>query len=144
MDFESYTQISQYLRADSTGKDDTIRPLSQNQRKVFRLKAKKFSIVDHTLCRDGKIVLHEANVTPVLRNLHKTALEHSGNYLELYREAQTTYFIEGKPPIQVQGCLLSVYQMYRSQDDLIRRGPYAAPNGQDQRTNMPDDYDTGI
>ena len=95
MDFESYTQISQYLRADSTGKDDIVRSLSRNQRKVFRLKAKKYSIVDHMLCRDGKIVLHEANVTPVLRNLQKTALEHSGNYLELYREARTTYFIEG-------------------------------------------------
>ena len=67
MDFESYTQISQYLRADSTGKD-IVRPLSRNQRKVFRLKAKKYSIVDHTLCCDGKIVLHEANVTPVSHN----------------------------------------------------------------------------
>ena len=95
IDFETYTKIFQYFQADSKGKDDIVRLLSRNQRKVFRLKMKKFSILDRTVCRDGKIVLHGLNVTPVLRNLHKSALDHHGNYYELHQEARSKYYIEG-------------------------------------------------
>ena len=94
IDFGTCTKIFQYFQADSKGKDDIVRPLSRNQRKNFRLKIEKFSILDRTLCRDGKIVLHGLDVTPVLRNLHKSAIEHQGNCRGLHREAHSRYFIE--------------------------------------------------
>ena len=42
-----------------------------------------------------KIVLHGLNVTPLLRNLHKSALNHRGTYYELHQEARSKYYIEG-------------------------------------------------
>ena len=102
MDFETYTKFSQYFQDDSKGKDDIVRPLYRNQRKSFHLKMKKFSILGRTLCRDGKNVLHGLNVTPVLRNLHKSALDHQGNCCELHREALSRYFIEGNLLVSCQ------------------------------------------
>ena len=143
MDFEINTKFSQYFQADSKGKDDIVRPLSRNQRKVFRLKIKNFSILDCTLYRDGKIVLHGLKVTPVLRNLHKLALNYQGNCRELHREARSRYFIEGNHLVSCQNVCFECIECAEARMILSDKVLYAALNGQDTRTNMPNDYDAG-
>ena len=95
MDFELYTQISQYLHATPKERRKIPPGLARNKRTAFCLRAKKYSLVDGYLRRDGKIVLHNLNVTPVLRNLHRSTLSHRGNSNDLHQEARSQYFIEG-------------------------------------------------
>ena len=95
MDFELYTQISQYLHATLKERRKIPPGLARNKRTAFCLRAKKYSLVDGYLRRDGKIVLHKLNVTPVLRNLHRSTLSHRGNSNDLHQEARSQYFIEG-------------------------------------------------
>ena len=94
MDFETYKSIIEYHQAKPEGRYVIPPYLSKVEKATFRRKASFYSFKTQNLYQNGKIVLNENTIVPILRAVHGDNLNHKGGSEQLELEVRSKYFPE--------------------------------------------------
>ena len=94
MNYQSYTDIVNYLRAKVEGREAFPLTFTSRQKRNFRMKVKSYSLNGSKLTRTGQETLHENNIEDTLRRIHEEDLEHTGDCKVLQQKCLEQYHAE--------------------------------------------------
>ena len=94
MNYQSYTDIVDYLRVKAEGAEALPPTFTSRQKRNFRMKIKSYSLNGSKLTRAGQDALHENNIEDTLRRIHEEDLEHTGHCKVLQQKSLAQYHAE--------------------------------------------------
>ena len=94
MNYQSYTDIVDYLRVKAEGTEALPPTFTSRQKRNFRMKIKSYSLNGSKLTRAGQEALHENNIEDTLRRIHEEDLEHTGHCKVLQQKSLAQYHAE--------------------------------------------------
>ena len=94
MNYQSYTDIVDYLRAKAEGGEAFPPTFTSRQKRDFNRKVRSYSLNGSELTRAGQEVLHENNVEDTLRRIHEADLDHTGDCKVLQQKCLVQYRAE--------------------------------------------------